>query len=297
MDIEKLTELKEKGLLTQKEFNEAKKKLLSDKDEKVDNNESFSWLALIVTLLVAIVIALGIVILMTYLMNGDLKQFEAILKNAETLYEKIPNTMFFYKMVKWLIIGAITLSAYKKLSLKDKIKNINYKSLANNGMDLSKKLWIWFNRQTPKTKMVIVGVIGLSWIFLANTNASDVVLNRKNGIPKKVYDTCINKIINSAKWRYEIVSNNLLEDYTEGYAKYHKCKPNFKVYWGNGITFYNGFGGGSNPTYYCFVKKDGEIEIATTDSLNEIMGTGFIKGDNQCERMLNVFSMLKNFGY
>lgn len=47
--LEKLTELKEKGVLTQKEFNEAKKKLLSEKDEKKDSkkeikNDSTSFL-------------------------------------------------------------------------------------------------------------------------------------------------------------------------------------------------------------------------------------------------------------
>lgn len=184
--LEKLNELKEKGVLTQKEFNEEKKKLLAEKDEKKDNKKEIkndgasflskiSWKNIIFSALIA---SLGYVLLiaLSFLdhflnLSGDWLLISriswglsAVIMTIFTI--KLQASKYKYCAPAWVVFPAvfffkffgIWLAAYQLLQIK------------KGNVELKNGETIKFDKETiintMKNKKVIAGVLGVIALYV-----------------------------------------------------------------------------------------------------------------------------------
>lgn len=136
--LEKLNELREKGVLTQKEFNEEKKKLLTEKDEEKKNNKEesksnvlaliggISWKNVIFSALIALT-GYILLIILSYL-DGEVFHFYdwmfisklnwGIMAVIMTLFSlKMKTSKYQYHLPFWVVLPVVFFLNFLELGL------------------------------------------------------------------------------------------------------------------------------------------------------------------------------------
>lgn len=184
--LEKLNELKEKGVLTQKEFNEEKKKLLAEKDEKKDNKKEIkndgtsflskiSWKNIIFSALIALsgyilFIALSFLDNM-YLLSGDYIFVSrvswgvmAVILTILSIKHKTSN--YQYNAPAWVVFPAVFFfkffGAWFAIYQLLQIKKGNAELKNGETIKFDKETII----NTMKNKKVIAGVLGVIALYV-----------------------------------------------------------------------------------------------------------------------------------
>ncbi|WP_407415506.1 hypothetical protein [Methanobrevibacter sp.] len=161
-------------------------------------------------------------------------------------------------------------------------------AISDNDYDAMKKGLLSENNHKSQKHILVIVLIILGGIFFIYNLGS---------YSSEDEGACYTLLVKKATHRAERYSTDLIKNVTSSIERSGHCKLNYTIFKGNGLLFYNGFGGSSRPTYWCIKNKEGRYKVYIDEDRididSKVLNSVGESGKNLCqayESLINLYS-------